>query len=749
MANAEGPQIQIESRKDRAVDPVEHRSKWQCLICLILAATLWIFGIASPVSAAPLTIESLQQRIEQPVRREGQLTLDLRRLTLDLRDENKDFRERFYALVQTQLQRESAPVGLDLSYSTVLGDLNLQRLGLSPSFYGDQPGNSSEKSLEDLPGERRPLSDVATEQLNRDRNRLIQLGRLSQSLLLQTPSASQKIGLFPGPLKLVQTRVTGQLLASDTYFLNTVDAQQAIFAQAADWSGARFMRPVQFINSQFQQGSQFRNALFFERTRFNQTRFDGDNSFQNTEFRASAYFNQARFDGTANFSRTAWQNNVDFAQAQFVEPAAFAKAQFGQALFLNEAQFKAPVSFRLAQFSQPVNLRGATIQAQVDFGDARFSPSAYLNAADLEFNPESAQILGTPGQIGQAFSVPTLTGNETVLRNLVRNFRQAEQIADANQVEYTAERLRLKRLTQQIIGVNVNTASALTLTQLGLSPRQVESLLQSRAQQPFLDSADLLQLEVMDLATYVKIRDRIFTSTSLSVEQRLAAVCRWLGLSLLLLLSRYGTSVGLVFGVGLVAIALYGVMFWAIDRYRRRIPIPIIPPLNETICIGVSFVGLTTLGLSSLYRSAERPWLTLMCLGLIALPTPLVLLIWIYRRGRYHDLMDVSYFVQDGSARQIRLLIARLPVIPQFPFYRDRYTYLPVDRRWNWLNYYDFSLNNWFRFGFNDTRLRDQSVPGLITTLVWYQWALGVLYIALLLWTLSRTIPGLNLLLYF
>jgi hypothetical protein len=40
-------------------------------------------------------------------------------------------------------------------------------------------------------------------------------------------------------------------------------------------------------------------------------------------------------------------------------------------------------------------------------------------------------------------------------------------------------------------------------------------------------------------------------------------------------------------------------------------------------------------------------------------------------------------------------------------------------------------------------------VPTLLNILVWYQWSLGTLYIALLLWTLSRTIPGLNLLIYF
>lgn len=110
--------------------------------------------------------------------------------------------------------------------------------------------------------------------------------------------------------------------------------------------------------------------------------------------------------------------------------------------------------------------------------------------------------------------------------------------------------------------------------------------------------------------------------------------------------------------------------------------------------------------------------------------------------------MDVSYFSEDGTLRQLRLLIGRLPVIPRYQVFRERFMPLLWDRRWNWLNYYDFSLNNLLKIGFNDVRLRDQDLPGIISTMAWYQWSLGILYITLLLWTLSRTIPGLNLLFY-
>jgi hypothetical protein len=244
------------------------------------------------------------------------------------------------------------------------------------------------------------------------------------------------------------------------------------------------------------------------------------------------------------------------------------------------------------------------------------------------------------------------------------------------------------------------------------------------------------------------VRDRIFALNTFPLTRRLTLALQWLWLGGLVVLSRYGTSFSLTFGLGLVAIPIFALMFWFIDRYRRRRVSPIVPPLAEGLWLGGGCTVLLGLGLNAL-RSADYPLLALGFLSVLLVPVPALLIGLMLKQGRYHDLMEESYFVEDGSLRQLRLLIARLPVIPKFPFFRDRYTYLLLDRRWNWLNYLDFSINNWLKFGFNDIRLRDQHVPGLITALVWYQWGLGLLYTALLLWTLSRTIPGLNLLIYF
>ncbi|MBD2463976.1 helix-hairpin-helix domain-containing protein [Oscillatoria sp. FACHB-1407] len=713
--------------------------------CIALIVSLW-FGIAGVLSQPawgaiaqperiPLTVDILQERLRKPTQIEGSPTIDLRRFVIDLRSENATFREQFYRLLQTALRNPNSSLGLDLSYSLIQGELQMSELGLRASLYGQLS-----PSL---------FSETEQTQIERDRRRLSQLSQLSRSLLLQTQLTPLQLTVLRGPLTLVQTQFDGFANFTNTFFLGRVEAQGADFLQRTDWSETRFSRLANFAGSRFRQESRFRSAIFFDRARFNQVQFLGSTTFQGSEFQAIANFSQVVFQQTANLIRVQWRGNADFAQTRWQGQALFNRAKFGQACFLTEAIFEKLVSFREAQFNQPINLRGASILTQADWGDAGFAQGVYLNVAELQFNAEQAQILGNPGQVGRRLSVPTLQGNEALLRSLVRNFRLLEQISDVNWVEYTREKLRLRELRQQLVAVNLNTATVKELQQTGFSPQQAEAIAQARLQQPFQTLSDLLRLENINLATYVRVRDRVITSPPRAALAWLGDGLYWLGLGLLLSLTRFGTSSWLVFGVGLVAIAYFAVLFWLVDRFRRLTPQPIIPTIEETTwMLGGSGV-LAILGLSAIFRTAEHPWVTLACLALVTVPIPAVLLGVLYWQGRYHDLMTVSYFVEDGSLRQLRLLIGRLPNIPRYPLFRERYAPILCDRRWNWLNYLDFSLNNLLKLGFNDIRLRDQHLPGLITALAWYQWGLGVLYIALLLWTFSRTIPGLNLLIYF
>ena len=702
----------------------------------------FIFLLFLPTSAAqtqpertPLTLELLQERLRTPTLREGNLTVDLQKMVIDLRPENAGFRDAFYQLIRKGLGAK--PLGLDLSYTLILGDFVGSDLGLRTPLYAQAIASIF----------------TATEQQELERLRFVCLESLTNSKdcrsLLRTQSTpSSEIAVFRGVLTLVQTRFNGEMKFSNTFFLQSVDAQGATFLQSTNWAETRFARPVSFSGAKFKQPSNFQGSIFFEKANFKQTQFQETADFQGSIFEKTANFNQATFKQLAKFNSGQWRDNADFSNVRFANQAQFTKANFNQFLLLKEASFEQAVTFREVEFNQSVNLQGASILNQADFSDARFYTEACLSVPGLTFNSNQAKILGNPGQIGKMFCIPTLQGNENILRNLGQNFRQQQQVADANELEYTKQQLRLVEMSRRLTATNINSATVASLINLGFSATQAEAIAQRRLIKSFRNSSELLTLADIDLEKYTQLSNRLIVAESLSIIGWLLQAWSCLGLSVLLLLSGYGTNFWLVFGVGGVAIAYFGLLFWLVDRYRRLHPVPIIPTSYETISIFVSFSVLEFLSLLAIFRNAEQPWLTLGCLLIIIVPVPMALLIRLYQQGRYHDLMDVSYFTEDGTFRQLRLLIGRLPVIPRNQTFRERYMPLLCDRRWNWLNYYDFSLNNLVKLGFNDIRLRDEHLPGIISALAWYQWSLGVIYITLVLWTLSCTIPGLNLLIY-
>ncbi|WP_100898486.1 pentapeptide repeat-containing protein [Nostoc flagelliforme] len=706
-----------------------------CVLSILLFLPLPTSAAQTQPERTPLTLELLQERLRTPTLREGNLTVDLQKMVIDLRPENVSFRDAFYQLLRKDLGAK--PLGLDLSYTLILGDFVGSDLGLRTPLYAQAIA---------------PIF-TATEQKELERLRFVCLESLTnskdcRSLLGTQSTPSSEIAVFRGVLTLMQTRFNGEMKFSNTFFLQSVDAQGATFLQSTNWAETRFGRPVSFSGAKFKQPSNFQGSIFFDKANFKQTQFQELADFQGSIFEKTANFNQATFKQLAKFNSGQWQENADFSDVHFANQAQFTKANFNQFLLLTEATFEQAVTFREVEFNLLVNLQGASILNQADFSDARFSTEACLSVPGLTFNSNQAKILGNPGQIGKMFCIPTLQGNENILRNLGQNFRQQQQVADANELEYTKQQLRLVEMSRRLTATNINSASVASLINLGFSATQAEAIAQRRLIKLFRNSSELLTLADIDLEKYTQLSERLIVGEPLSIVGWLLQAWSCLGLSVLLLLSGYGTNFWLVFGVGGVAIAYFGLLFWLVDRYRRLHPVPIIPTSYETISIFVSFSVLEFLSLLAIFRNAQQPWLTLGCLLIIIVPVPMALLIRLYQQGRYHDLMDVSYFTEDGTFRQLRLLIGRLPVIPRNETFRERYMPLLCDRRWNWLNYYDFSLNNLVKLGFNDIRLRDEHLPGIISALAWYQWSLGLIYITLVLWTLSRTIPGLNLLIY-
>ncbi|WP_414620972.1 pentapeptide repeat-containing protein [Calothrix sp. CCY 0018] len=713
-----------------------------CTLFLLLISIQPVWAAELQPQRTILTLELLQERISSPIVNQGSLTVDLREMEINLQPENKEFRDNFYKLLQDILQKNGAkPVGLDLSDSIINGDFIGSDLGLRTPLYAQ--------------GIAPIFTETEQSQLERLREVCLQSLAYSvpnskdcRSLLGKNSTTSAQISVFRGSLIFKQTRFKGKLEFNNTFFLQPVEAEGAFLNDTAKLTESRFGRRVSFASANFRRDVDFSGSVFFDEANFKETQFKENTEFKNTTFEDSANFSNATFQDIANFSRARLEGTTNFSKTRFLEQIQFTKANFQDFLFLKETSFAQSVIFREAQFNLPVNMRGASILSQADFSDAVFAKGAYLNVPSLIFNSDKAKILGNPGEIGAMLRVPRLSGNQNVLRNLIQNFRQLQQIPDANELEYSKQRLSLKNLTRRLVDANINNASQKRLINLGFSKIQAEAIIKRRQNQPFQIKSELLTLADIDEETFTQLASRFVVGETLTPAKWLLHTWRWLGLSLLLLLSGYGTNFYLVFGVGIIAIAFFSLLFWLVDRFRRIHPLPIIPTAYETSWMLGSFLLSTLCGLIAIFRNTPQPLLTLACMAVIIVPLPSFLLFRLYQKGRYHDLMETSYFTEDGTLRQLRLLIGRLPVIPRYELFRERYLPLLWNRRWNWLNYYDFSLNNLLKLGFNDVRLRDEHLPGIISTLAWYQWSLGILYITLVLWTLSRTIPGLNLLIY-
>ena len=163
---------------------------------------------------------------------------------------------------------------------------------------------------------------------------------------------------------------------------------------------------------------------------------------------------------------------------------------------------------------------------------------------------------------------------------------------------------------------------------------------------------------------------------------------------------------------------------------------------------GSSFLILA--GLAAIFRVNETPWETLVYLALILVPVLISLLLLIYGQGRYPrpnagELLCRGW--QHPAAALFDWPSAKYPRLSGLPRTLQRYSLEPCAGAGSTISTSALTT----RCGLASTIFvcANEELPGLISTLAWYQWTSVIIYFGLLLWTLSRTIPGLNLLIYF
>ena len=638
---------------------------------LLLSFCLTLFiptskAIAQTEIRSQLTPEILEARIQDLDRQQARKAIDLSNFIIDLANTESEFNLSFYQEINNAIARASQPIDLNFSGSIIQGDLRLNQLGIASSI-----GMGALSAL---------FTDL-------EREKIAQIYPLNETTI-EIPV----VNIFRGAIYGDRTVFTGNVDGSNSLYLQSLTISEANFQGDSNFSQANFAKNVNLSQTLFAGKANLSHSHFFAPAKLMNAEFQMLADFSQSQFEARVDLSQTLFLQLADFTRSVFIDTVDLSQSIFRDRLIFAKSKFLNSLILVNSSLEKTVTLRDIYLNSLIDLQDAHLLNRLDFSNAFFKPQASINVSGLAFDAAEAQIIGQSGVIGKFLKISRLQGNETVFRNLIRNFRGLEQIADANNLEYEQKQLEVRAISDRLFKTSWR---------------------------------------------------KVFTWGWILL------VPQWSILNLLLLLGDYGTNINLIFTLGIVTITFFSFLFWLIDRYRPHISQPIIPSQGEIAVMLFSYLTINILSTIDIFITTEQFWLTMSAIAFVLLPVPITITSLIYQRGRYHQLLDRSYFVENAEFREFRLLIGRLPIMPRFPFFRDRFMPILWDRRWNWLNYYDFSLNNIFKLGFNDIRLRDRHVPGLISTLVWYQWCLGVLYIVLLLWTLSRTIPGLNLLIYF
>ncbi|MGL5074586.1 MAG: pentapeptide repeat-containing protein, partial [Waterburya sp.] len=445
------------------------------------------------------------------IQQEGKETIDLSNYIIDLSNSDSEFSQQFYQKINNTISRASNPITIDFSHSIIRGDFKLNQLGIYS------------------PVEAGALSSLFTP---------LEQEKIQQYYPVVNNDGKQilKINILRNSFEFNETIFTGQVDSTNSLFLQPLIAKAAIFQNSVKFNQSIFGKEVNFNEAVFSQNSNFFHSHFFAKSKFKRTIFQGITDFSNSQFEAVIEFNEALFEQLTDFTRCVFLQPVNFSKTRYRDRLILAKTKFLDALIFINSTFEKTVTLRDIYANSIINLQDAHLLNILDFSNAFLTPQARINASGLAFDDAEAKIIGETGRIGKFIVVQHIQGNETVLRNLIRNFRSLEQIADANYLEYQREQLRAKQISDR-------------LTQI--------------------------------------LWQQIFTWSWLSL------IPQWMGLKLLLLLGDYGTNINLLFNVGIMAIAFFSFLFWLIDRYRPFISQPMIPSRYEISVMVGSYLSLT------------------------------------------------------------------------------------------------------------------------------------------------------------
>lgn len=179
-----------------------------------------------------------------------------------------------------------------------------------------------------------------------------------------------------GEAKFTRVEFEGGATFRGSEFNKDVDFVQADFATSTDFSNTTFGGEASFAGAQFRDGAFFNNSTFSKYADFRAVEFHDAGSFHGVEFQQDVDFNLGEFEYRGFFVKARFQGESSFVDVKFGEYTNFQQAEFYDPPNFREAMFRGKSNFSELPLSN-ADFHGA------DLTDTTFTNSDLCDS-DLE-----------------------------------------------------------------------------------------------------------------------------------------------------------------------------------------------------------------------------------------------------------------------------------------------------------------------------------------------------------------------------
>jgi uncharacterized protein YjbI with pentapeptide repeats len=167
---------------------------------------------------------------------------------------------------------------------------------------------------------------------------------------LNLPKEGEKY-IISSPIKIIDSKIEGNLIFSETIFKETVYFRGAQFIKNANFGGSRFIKDADFGNSQFRREASFSGSQFEGEAAFSRSLFSQNVSFSKSQFNKDVFFRKSKFSEDSNFNGSHFKGEANFRESQFCKKAKYRKSQFYQDVDFSRSKFNGSIiDFELAHF---------------------------------------------------------------------------------------------------------------------------------------------------------------------------------------------------------------------------------------------------------------------------------------------------------------------------------------------------------------------------------------------------------------